>query len=188
MHFIARDYNMKRAEQMLRENRRWRRQNKVDSILESGLDTFIKLNYPLHLGISDKRSRPGLIIMIKILTTFLKEKKKLLILSTSSYCLFNIELCICSSTVLMLPLGRWNLRDGVSNGLSQRFTTYVIQCVEAVMKTVENRDAVRKPCAMPISQFSVVVDFEGFQCSQLLDIKGITLLVVPIPILLAMCI
>lgn len=89
MHFIARDYDMKRAEQMLRENRRWRRQNKVDSILESGLDTFLKLNYPLHLGISDKRSRPGLIIMIKILTTFLKEKKKLLILSRSSYCLFN---------------------------------------------------------------------------------------------------
>lgn len=86
----------------------------------------------------------------------------------------------------MLPLGRWNLRDEVSYGLSQRFTTYVIQCVEAVMKTVENRDAERKPCAMPISQFSVVVDFEGFQCSQLLDIKGITLLVVPI--LLAMCI
>lgn len=65
--FLARDYDMKRAEQMLRENRRWRRQNKVDNILEIGLDTFLKLNYPLHLGITDKRNRPGL-ITTKMLT------------------------------------------------------------------------------------------------------------------------
>lgn len=88
-------------------------------------------------------------------------------------CNVGLTVCYSSPTVLVLPLGKWNLRDAVSNGLSQRFTTYVIQCVEAVMKTVENRDSVRKPCAMPISQFSVLVDFDGFQCSQLLDIKGI---------------
>ncbi len=74
---------MKSAEQMLRENRRWRRQNKVDSILENGLDTFFKLNYPLHLGIFDKRSRPGL--RTKILTNCLKKNKHFLLLSLADH-------------------------------------------------------------------------------------------------------
>lgn len=51
---------MKKAEQMIRENGRWKEKHEVTQILDKGLDTFFKLNYPLHMGIFDKRRRPGM--------------------------------------------------------------------------------------------------------------------------------
>lgn len=78
----------------------------------------------------------------------------------------------CFFLVVVIPLGSWNLRTASSSGLVDRFRVYVVQCVEAVAKSIEIRNSIRTGFSMPVSQCSVVCDFKGFDTCQLFNFRG----------------
>ncbi|CAL8125441.1 unnamed protein product [Orchesella dallaii] len=129
----ARDLNLDKAENMLRNSLKWREENNVDKVLEVKFDPFYSHEFPCTVLSQDKIGNP----------------------------------------VLAIPLGKWDFREIVSQGKTEEFKLYVSYVFETIMEGMRERNLKRNPDLLPISQVTVVCDWDSFSYMQLVNIKAV---------------
>lgn len=81
----------------------------------------------------------------------------------------NFVICNLLLLVVILPLGKWDARMAVEDGKIEQLVSYITFFFESIMKAI--RESGGKP-GHPNTQFSIIVDWDGYSFKQFTNIKG----------------
>ncbi|OXA51810.1 SEC14-like protein 4 [Folsomia candida] len=153
-HFVmrwlrARNGDLDQAEDMIRKSFEWRTENNVDSALKKPLDPFIKATFPYSLRGKDLQGRPV------------------------------FEVC----------LGDWDIRKAIDEGKEEEFLHLVHYVLEEIVeeirasndseegsstsKKMKDGEGGSPSSPFPNTQFTYLVNWEGYTYSQLLHWRAV---------------
>lgn len=75
--------------------------------------------------------------------------------------------------VLVIPIGKWDLRKLAAQGKSEEFKLYVSYIFEDVCRAIRRRNQDRDRDLYPVTQFTTIMDWKGYSYMQLCNLKAV---------------